>query len=68
MTSLMHLPQKDTNTAYPTVAGLSNKYDVWKRWQTINTKPEKQSKTFHISSLPSPNKLNGRVRWFAWNS
>ena len=48
MTSLMHLPQKDTNTAYPTVAGLSNKYDVWKRWQTINRKPEKQSETFPL--------------------
>lgn len=46
MTSLMHLPQKDTNTAYPTVAGLSNKYDVWKRWQNINRKPEKQTKHF----------------------
>ena len=48
MNSLMHLPQKDTNTAYPTVAGLSNKYDVWKRWQTINRKPEKQSETFPL--------------------
>ena len=66
MTSLMHLPQKDTNTAYPTVAGLSNKYDVWKRWQTINRKPEKQTKHF-LFAITSPNKMNGRVRWFAWN-
>ena len=65
MTSLMHLPQKDTNTAYPTVAGLSNKYDVWKRWQTINRKPKKQTK--HFLFAITRNKLNGRVRWFACN-